>query len=80
MRGRMGSRVTVQTDTSFAEEVSELERTVIHLEEELAQIREQEKSTEEVIARCAPMIVNMKMTVNKLTIEVAVSFHPSSTG
>lgn len=73
MRGRMGRSVAVNTDDSVVEEVSELERTVTRLEEELHQVREHEKSSEEIVARCGPTIQTMKMNINKLTIEILVS-------
>lgn len=72
MRGRIGRTVAVNTDDSSVEEVSELERTVNRLEEELHEVREHERSSEEVLARCAPALQAMKMNINKLTIEILV--------
>lgn len=73
MRGRMGRSVAVSTDTGSVEEVSKLEKTVTRLEEQLNSIRENERTSEEVVSRCAPMIRTMKMNINKLTIEIEVN-------
>lgn len=70
MRGKMGSSISVNTDASAADEVSNLEQTVCRLEEQLTEIREQEKSSEEIITRCAPQIMTTRMNINKLTIEI----------
>lgn len=72
MRGKMGSSISVNTDASAADEVSNLEQTVCRLEEQLTEIREQEKSSEEIITRCAPQIMTTRMNINKLTIEITV--------
>ncbi|XKL63421.1 hypothetical protein PGB90_005785 [Kerria lacca] len=70
MKGKMGTSISVSTDVGSANEVSHLEQTVVHLEEQLQEIREHEKSSEEILSKCGPTIKTIKMNINKLTIEV----------
>lgn len=72
MKGKMGTSISVSTDVGSANEVSHLEQTVVHLEEQLKEIREHEKSSEEILSKCGPTIKTIKMNINKLTIEVEV--------